>query len=442
MKRWLPLLALLASCAASAGFFGGNVVNPVWQFDSRTASLAPVFGTGTPTVTRAGATATYTGSDGLIHVASANTARFDYDPITLAIRGLRVEELRTNLALWSEAFDNAAWVPTAATVTADAVIAPDGNSTADKLVESNTNAAHQIVQTFTKAASQLVYEGSVYAKPAGRNWVFLDLEDGLGNGADAYFNVSTGALGGLNSIGTGTALDYSISTAANGFYRVTLTMLSNSAVTIVEAVRTASADGNSSYAGDGVSGLALWGAQVEQGNGQFPTSYIPTTNAAVTRNADVVQLAYSSIKDVQASAGTVSATFNVPAAFQSAAVTPVPVALVKADISQYVLPYSTYSGGYVIDGTSVPANFNPTSLSTMTFGSGHKAAISFAASNYAACADGGAAQTQASGAAPTLDTLQLGGTPTIAFEYLDGLVIAASLLRDPQDSGTVCNLTR
>lgn len=42
--------------------------------------------------------------------------RFDYDPVTLLPRGLLVEEARTNLTLYSEQFDNAAWTKLNATV--------------------------------------------------------------------------------------------------------------------------------------------------------------------------------------------------------------------------------------------------------------------------------------------------------------------------------------
>lgn len=47
------------------------------------------------TFTRA-STATYIGSDGLLKTAAANEPRFDYDPVTLACKGLLIEGARTN----------------------------------------------------------------------------------------------------------------------------------------------------------------------------------------------------------------------------------------------------------------------------------------------------------------------------------------------------------
>jgi hypothetical protein len=50
----------------------------------------------TPVFTRA-STATFIGSNGLIQSAAINEARFDHNPVTLACKGLLIEESRTNL---------------------------------------------------------------------------------------------------------------------------------------------------------------------------------------------------------------------------------------------------------------------------------------------------------------------------------------------------------
>jgi hypothetical protein len=89
------------------------------------------------TFTRA-STATYVGSDGLIKTAATNVPRFAHDPVTGEGLGLLIEEARTNLLLYSEQSDNAAWGKTNILTTANAVIAPDGTLTADKIYENST----------------------------------------------------------------------------------------------------------------------------------------------------------------------------------------------------------------------------------------------------------------------------------------------------------------
>ena len=98
-----------------------------------TKSLADaVTGQSLVTFTRA-STGTYVGSDGLIKTAAVNEARFDHNPSTGESLGLLVEEARTNLLTYSEQFDNAAWVKSNSTVTANAGAAPNGTATADLL---------------------------------------------------------------------------------------------------------------------------------------------------------------------------------------------------------------------------------------------------------------------------------------------------------------------
>jgi hypothetical protein len=59
-----------------------------------------------PTFTRA-SIATFVNSAGLIEVALADTPRFDHDPVTLAPKGLLLEEARTNLLTRSNNIENA-----------------------------------------------------------------------------------------------------------------------------------------------------------------------------------------------------------------------------------------------------------------------------------------------------------------------------------------------
>lgn len=219
------------------------------------------------------------------------------------------EEQRTNLCLQSETLDNASWTKNASTVSANAITGPDGNTTADKIAEDNTNAVHGVLQSFTKAASSLAYTASVYLKQGERTLAFIGLDDGT-NSSRAFFNLATGALGTTATGGAGFAVTgSSIQPAANGFYRCTLSITSSTSTTLRLLIDPTSADGTTSYAGTTGSGIYAWGAQLEQA--AFATSYIPTTTASVTRNADALQ--YSGTGVVNTAVGTAYCEVTVSA---------------------------------------------------------------------------------------------------------------------------------
>lgn len=71
------------------------------------------------TFTRALNTATRVNSSGKIETVNADTARFDYDPVTLACKGLLIEESRTNLLL-NSLIDGTSLATQSVTVTAAA----------------------------------------------------------------------------------------------------------------------------------------------------------------------------------------------------------------------------------------------------------------------------------------------------------------------------------
>jgi hypothetical protein len=231
------------------------------------------------THTRASA-GTYVGSDGLIKTATTNEARFDHDPVTGESLGLLVEESRTNLLLQSEDFSTT-WTATRASVSTNAIIAPNGAITADKLIEDNSlNNTHLVVSASgatTVAGLQYVY--SVFAKAAERSWILLSPGGAWGY---AWFDVLNGVVGSV--VDGGSSPTASIQPVGNGWFRCSI------GVTAVDAkgYQILLATGNNvvTYTGDGTSGIYLWGAQLEAGS--FPTSYIPTTSSTVTRAADVL----------------------------------------------------------------------------------------------------------------------------------------------------------
>jgi hypothetical protein len=204
--------------------------------------------------------------------------RFDHNPTTGESLGLLVEEQRTNLLVRSEEFDTT-WTPTRASVTANTTLAPNGTATADSLIEDSTaSASHFLSQTVTFAAGS--YTFFCYLKANTRSAVRLICFDNTTTFA-VYFDMSTGTVGSTTGGATG-----SISLMADGWYRCSITFTA-AAGTGYARVGLAVA-GSQSYTGDGTSGIYIWGAQLEAG--AFPTSYIPTTTAAVTRSADVASI--------------------------------------------------------------------------------------------------------------------------------------------------------
>ena len=208
----------------------------------------------------------------------ANLPRLNY-PInsdgSVGCPSLLLEPQRTNLALYSEQFDNAAWTKTNTTITANATTSPDGYANADKLVEDTSTGTHQIQKILTVSAAT-VYTTSVFVKYAGREWIrFTDAQ----SSNRIHFNTLTGVFGTTS----GTVIDYNSTTLGDGWYKLSLTTTSVGTA-YTPRITLAEADNDITYTGDGTSGVYIYGAQLEAG--AYATSYIPTLGAAVTRGGD------------------------------------------------------------------------------------------------------------------------------------------------------------
>ncbi len=218
------------------------------------------------TVTQAGTTYGTTAA-GVLVSFGANTPR-------VTNLGLLLEPSATNLIVRSQTLDNADWTKTSATITADAAAAPDGTTTADRLIDDATNGVHRAFAIATVANGQ-TYDLQAFCKPAGLTQVHM-MESTLGGGV---FDLA-GAGSVLSGVG-------SIEALANGYYRVGWTQTSTATSWVVQ-MRSALA-GNSIYPGVG-NGLDIWGVDLKLSTGIGASSYVPTAAAPATRAADVATL--------------------------------------------------------------------------------------------------------------------------------------------------------
>lgn len=395
-----------------------------WNFLD--GSINPNFGGATPTFTRSGATATRVNSAGLIEVVAADTPRFDYDPVTLAIRGLLIEEARTNLLLQSAEFDNGSWGKVAASVTANAATSPDGSTVADKLVEDTANSPHFIHQSVAKAASAITYTASVFAKAGERTELALWMDDAVGPAANVLFDLSAGTAGtpSLSGFTSGSA---TITDFGNGWYRCTLTATSNTVTTVRHIIELRN-DSDSVYTGDGTSGVYIWGAQLEAG--AFPTSYIPATSASATRPADVCTVATSLISGFSSSELMMyGAAYSLTDVVDQHA-----LAFLHTDSGNYVGLLRRISGA--INGTvnNLGVIQFTDEFGGWTAGSVHKAALAASTDDFVLASDGVLGTPDAAGSLPAMGTLQIGAFPGGALAW--GAPICALRLynRRPIDS--------
>jgi len=196
-------------------------------------------------------------------------------------KGLLVEDARTNLLLQSQTLATAPWTSFQASITADATAAPDGTTTADKLVEDTSTNTHTCAQTVTLTASVQTF--SIYAKAAERTQFLLFVPSAAFADVTArsvFFNLTgSGSTSGLS----GSGATASIEALANGWYRCILNVPATLAVAALIQYGLSVAGANN-YTGNGTSGLFLWGAQVEAAMGA--SSYITTTTVTVTRPGD------------------------------------------------------------------------------------------------------------------------------------------------------------
>jgi len=205
-----------------------------------------------------------------------NIPRIEYDA-TGAVKGLLIEEARTNIARYSEDFTNSYWKAyNAVTTTGNVAVAPDGNLTADRIAAKNASANNGAFTNEDVPTGGCV---SVFAKADTVDWL------GFGQAGDcwAYFDLANGVTGNKST----TIGHTKITAYPNGWYLCQAWGITTGWNRVLFSPKPTEGNGDpwsnvTNAIGDSV---FLWGAQFEAG--AFPSSYIPTGfSVTVTRAAD------------------------------------------------------------------------------------------------------------------------------------------------------------
>lgn len=204
---------------------------------------------------------------------------------------LLLEPASTNKILRSQEFDNASWTKSRSSITANALRAPDGTLTADKLVEDSTASnTHHAQQSLTLAAAGNRWAVSCFVRADTRTQVALrGIDTGSNHFTCVYDLVALTAT--TSTGGTGTVVRGYLERWADdlgvAWYRCVVIGTSGSATASSVALVALASGGTISYSGDGASGLYIWGFQAEETeNGA--TSYLPTVGSTVTRTTEAL----------------------------------------------------------------------------------------------------------------------------------------------------------
>lgn len=353
--------------------------------------------------------------DGRLEFVAADVPRMDHDPVTLEARGLLIEHGSANLIEHSEDFAGAGWSLIGAALVTGAGIAPDGAASMTLLREDSSNGAHYA--SYSVAVTDATdYTFSIFLRAAGRGFAQILVSTGFGAGAEKVcIDLTTGAV-----LSSGSVSAAATQIGTNGIWRLELRGTANADTTT--AMRVLIGDTFATtypvYQGDGVSGIEIWGAQIEAK--PAVTSYIRATGAPAYREADIASVPAGNW--FREDEGTFYVEFR-SSDHEDNWISELKIVGVGGEDALGLRTFSTPGQPQQvrafarIDG-SFSAFFD---LGAVAPGQIQRAAFAYDVDNFAGCLDGGAVQTDLSAAVPMgLEVLYLGNHSDLGSSCLDG----------------------
>jgi hypothetical protein len=174
------------------------------------------------------------------------------------------------------------------------------------------------------------------------------------------------------------------------------------------------------YTGAGDEAIYTWGAQLEAG--AFATSYIPTTTAAATRNADVANITGTNFSSwYRQDEGTVFAEWKCDPSTGSH--WPNPAYFDDGTNNNYIGLQYRLPGAKTIRLNVVSGGVSSVSTTTNAYtpGQSGKTAAAFKANDFGVVLAGSTVATSATGSMPLVTTARI-GFETVSSSYFNGTI--------------------
>jgi hypothetical protein len=357
--------------------------------------------------------------------------RLDY--LNSSCPRLLLEPQRSNLVLFSEQMNNAAWSTLNASITSNTTTSPDGYANADKLGGSVGTADQVYVGQSLSLPSAGTYTYSFFAKASDKSWVRLrTLGFDAGGNLQTWFNLADGTIG---TDGSGNA---KIVSYGNGWYRCSYSFTTTT--DLIGSVYAYLADANNglNVTRNGT-GVFLWGAMLELGS--YVSSYLTTLSTSVTRVADAAsKTGITSL--IGQTEGTLFAEFEINAN-NTDGLNRI-FSVTDGTLTSRVLMIANTDETFRFVVSVASSSVVNITTSTSVLGGRHKVAFAYKASDYVAYVDGVqvGSNTAVASVPASLTTAYVGTNEGgAAASGLEGTISQALVFKTRLDNATLQSLT-